>query len=55
MMTYPSTHGVFEENMREICAVHPSTAARSISMAPTSTRMVGMVRHPVNSALMCAT
>jgi glycine dehydrogenase len=39
MITYPSTHGVFEEAVKDICAiVHASTAARSTWTAPTSTR-----------------
>ena len=36
MITYPSTHGVFEEHIREICDDRPcAMAARSISTAPT--------------------
>jgi glycine dehydrogenase len=35
MVTYPSTHGVFEEEIREICAIVHRTAARSTSTAPT--------------------
>ena len=35
MITYPSTHGVFEETVREICEITHATAARSISTAPT--------------------
>ena len=35
MITYPSTHGVFEERIREICdIVHSAMAGRSISTAP---------------------
>ena len=36
MITYPSTHGVFEDGIRDICAVDPRrTAARSTWTAPT--------------------
>jgi glycine dehydrogenase len=35
MVTYPSTHGVFEEAIREICDVVHRTAARSTWTAPT--------------------
>jgi glycine cleavage system protein P-like pyridoxal-binding family len=35
MITYPSTHGVFEEHIREICDIVHAMAARSISTAPT--------------------
>ena len=39
MITYPSTHGVFEESIVEICEViHAATAARSTWTAPISTR-----------------
>jgi glycine dehydrogenase len=38
MITYPSTHGVFEAAIREICASSTSTAGRSTWTAPTSTR-----------------
>ena len=34
MITYPSTHGVFETAIREICDIVHGTAARSISTAP---------------------
>jgi glycine cleavage system protein P-like pyridoxal-binding family len=37
MITYPSTHGVFEEAVREICAIVHATAARCTWTAPTST------------------
>ena len=35
MMTYPSTHGVFEEDVVEICEIVPGTAARCTPTAPT--------------------
>ena len=36
MVTYPSTHGVFEEQIREICAAGPCAGrARSTWTAPT--------------------
>ena len=36
MVTYPSTHGVFEATIREICAARPrARAARSTSTART--------------------
>jgi glycine dehydrogenase len=35
MVTYPSTHGVFEETIREICAMVHEPAARSTWTAPT--------------------
>jgi hypothetical protein len=35
MITYPSTHGVFEETVREICDIVHAMAVRSISTAPT--------------------
>jgi len=35
MITYPSTHGVFEEHVSEICDIVHDTADRSISTAPT--------------------
>jgi glycine dehydrogenase len=35
MITYPSTHGVFEEGIRDICAIIHDTAARCTSTAPT--------------------
>ncbi len=36
MITYPSTHGVFEEGIREICdSRSTTTAARCTSTAPT--------------------
>jgi glycine dehydrogenase len=37
MITYPSTHGVFEEAVKEICAIVHATAARCTWTAPTST------------------
>jgi glycine dehydrogenase len=37
MVTYPSTHGVFEAAIREICDLVHATAARCTSTAPTST------------------
>lgn len=38
MITYPSTHGVFEEHVADICAqVHEAAWARSTWTAPTST------------------
>ena len=36
MITYPSTHGVFEEHIRESARSCMAMAARSISTAPTS-------------------
>ena len=33
MVTYPSTHGVFEESIQDICAIVHRTAARFIWMA----------------------
>jgi glycine dehydrogenase len=41
MITYPSTHGVFEETVREVCASPMSMAGRSISTGRTSTRWSG--------------
>jgi glycine dehydrogenase len=38
MVTYPSTHGVFETGIRHICEVVIATAVRCISMAPISMR-----------------
>lgn len=39
MVTYPSTHGVFEETITDICAaVHEAAWARCTWTAPTSTR-----------------
>jgi hypothetical protein len=38
MVTYPSTHGVFEEGIKELCEVCTGTAARCTWTAPTSTR-----------------
>jgi len=35
MITYPSTHGVFEETIQEICQVVHATAGRSIWTAQT--------------------
>ena len=35
MITYPSTHGVFEEGIREICAIVIQPAARFTWTAPT--------------------
>jgi glycine dehydrogenase len=35
MITYPSTHGVFEEDVVEICEIVHTTAARSTPTAPT--------------------
>ena len=35
MITYPSTHGVFEEDIIEICEVVHGVAARFIWMEPT--------------------
>jgi glycine cleavage system protein P-like pyridoxal-binding family len=54
MITYPSTHGVFEETAAEVCAITTSMAARSISTAPISTRWWGW-RGPATSAPMSAT
>ena len=34
MITYPSTHGVFEEHIRDICESFTAMADRSISTAP---------------------
>ena len=38
MVTYPSTHGVFEEKITEICALSMTMAVRFISTVPTSMR-----------------
>jgi glycine dehydrogenase len=35
MITYPSTHGVFEETVREVCEITHELAGRSISTGPT--------------------
>ncbi len=35
MVTYPSTHGVFEETVREVCGSRTGTAGRSTSTART--------------------
>jgi glycine cleavage system protein P-like pyridoxal-binding family len=35
MITYPSTHGVFEEDVVEICDIVHPTAARCTPTAPT--------------------
>jgi glycine dehydrogenase len=35
MVTYPSTHGVFEESIIEICQIIHEMAARFIWMVPT--------------------
>ncbi len=36
MITYPSTHGVFEETVREVCEItHDHSAGRSIWTGPT--------------------
>ncbi len=35
MITYPSTHGVFEETVREICEITRATGVRFTSTAPT--------------------
>jgi glycine cleavage system protein P-like pyridoxal-binding family len=35
MITYPSTHGVFEVRVKELCALVHRTAAASTSTAPT--------------------
>jgi glycine dehydrogenase len=35
MVTYPSTHGVFEAEIARICAIIHATAARCIWMGPT--------------------
>ncbi len=35
MITYPSTHGVFEEEIRRICEIVHDTAARCTWTAPT--------------------
>ena len=34
MITYPSTHGVFETGIRDICRAVHEAAGRSIWMAP---------------------
>ena len=35
MVTYPSTHGVFEGSIKEICDIVHATAARCTWTAPT--------------------
>jgi glycine cleavage system protein P-like pyridoxal-binding family len=35
MITYPSTHGVFETQVKELCALVHRTAAASTWTAPT--------------------
>ena len=37
MVTYPSTHGVFEDRIVDICAVVHEFGVRCTSTAPTST------------------
>jgi glycine dehydrogenase len=44
MVTYPSTHGVFEAAIREICAIVHEAAGRSTWTAPTSTRWSALAR-----------
>ncbi len=41
MVTYPSTHGVFEDHIGDVCAWCTTPAARSTSTAPTSTPWSG--------------
>ena len=54
MVTYPSTHGVFEEAIREICDDHPRrTAARSIMDGANINALVGLCRPADIGADVC--
>ncbi len=49
MITYPSTHGVFEEHVREVCDLVREAVVRCTSTGRTSTRSSGL-RAPGSSA-----
>ena len=54
MITYPSTHGVFEETVREICDITHQYGGQVYIDGANMNAMVGLVR-PVMSAVMSVT
>jgi glycine dehydrogenase len=54
MITYPSTHGVFEEGIREICAIVHEHGGQVYIDGANMNAMVGSARR-ASSAATCRT
>ena len=54
MITYPSTHGVFEENIRDICQLIHSIGAQ-VYIDGANMNALEALPRPVSLAVMCRT
>ena len=55
MITYPSTHGVFEDNIKDICAAHTPARRPGVHGRRQHERAGGPLRRPAASAQTSAT